>query len=423
MSALSPTRLSHALRSDLVSGVVILTAAVLAVVLANSGAADAYATLRDTRIGPSALHLDLDLGTWASDGLLAVFFFVVGVELAVEFRHGRLSDPRTAALPVGAAVGGMIVPALVFLAIAAPRGADLSGWAVPTATDIAFAVAVLAVAAPGLPAALRTFLLTLAVVDDLLAIVVIAVFYTDELSLGHLAAAVVPLGLFAAALRTRFHPWWLLLPLAAATWFLVHASGIHATIAGVLLGFVVPTARSTDGARGIGGSPDGACGIAGSPDGARGIAGSTGESLAERIGHAMTPLSSGVAVPVFAFFAAGVAVGGADGLASALTDPVALGIGLGLVVGKAVGVFGTTMLLARFTPARLDSDVAAADVAGIALLAGIGFTVSLLVGELAYGATPDGAHATVAVLVGSLVAAGLGGTALRLRSRRYARLP
>ncbi len=186
------------------------------------------------------------MSAWAADGLLAIFFFVVGLELKREFVAGDLRDPARAALPIAAAVGGMVVPAAVYIAInlAAGHPDYLDGWAVPIATDIAFALAVLAVLSTHLPSALRTFLLTLAVVDDLLAITVIAVFYTDHLSLGPLALALIPIGLFGLAAQRGVHHWWLLVPLAVVAWALVHASGVHATVAGVLLGFTVPVLGS-----------------------------------------------------------------------------------------------------------------------------------------------------------------------------------
>ena len=348
------------------------------------------------RVGPSALHLDLTLSTWAADGLLAIFFFVVGLELKREFVAGDLRDPARAALPVVAAIGGMAVPALLFVAVNAGGGSDLRGWAIPTATDIAFALAVLAVVSSNLPTALRTFLLTLAVVDDLLAVTIIAIFYTSDLQVGYLAAAMVPLGLFALAVQKRIRSWWLLLPLAVTTWALMHESGVHATVAGVLLGFAVPVLRR-DGSDGIG--------------------------LAEHFEHRVRPISTIVAVPVFAFFAAGVTVGGLSGLSEALRDPIAIGIIVGLVVGKTVGVLGTTALFARFTRARLDDDLAWTDVFGVAVLAGIGFTVSLLIGDLAFGAGSDrDDHVKVGVLAGSLLAAILASIILRSRDRVYARI-
>jgi NhaA family Na+:H+ antiporter len=395
------SRVAELLRKETVGGALLLAATVLALVWANSPWADGYAALRDTTVGPGALHLDLTLAAWAGDGLLAIFFFVAGLELKREFVAGDLRDPRRAALPVVAAVGGMVLPALVFTLVNLPAGGGaLSGWAIPTATDIAFALAVLAVVGTHLPLALRTFLLTLAVVDDLLAITIIAVFYTRDLQPLLLLAALVPLALFALLVQRRIRSWWLLLPLAAVTWALVHASGVHATVAGVLLGFTVPVVRSQ---------------AAGGPE--------AGPGLAEHFEHRFRPLSAGLAVPVFAFFAAGVTVGGFRGLGGALGDRVALGIVAGLVVGKTVGVLGSTYLMARFTRAHLDSDLRWVDVLGLSVLAGIGFTVSLLIGELAYGAgSSRDEHVKVGVLCGSLLAALLAAVILRLRNRTYRRL-
>ena len=369
-------------------------------VWANSPWSAAYDRLGDLHVGTDrlGLHLDLSLGGWAADGLLAIFFFVVGLELKREFVAGDLRDPGRAALPIAAAVGGMVVPAVIFVAFTLNEGAGASrGWAIPTATDIAFAVAVLAVISTHLPAALRTFLLTLAVVDDLLAITVIAVFYTDKINVVALLVALIPLTLFAVLVQRRIRSWWLLVPLAVLTWAFVHESGVHATVAGVLLGFTVPVLRSA---------------AAGGPD--------AGPGLAEHFEHRMRPLSAGFAVPVFAFFAAGVTFGGYHGLITALSDPIAMGIVFGLVVGKTLGVFGTTWTLAKLTRASLDSALRWVDVFGISMLAGIGFTVSLLIGELAYdpGSERDDV-VKVAVLAGSLLAAVLAAVVLRLRNRHY----
>ncbi|WP_203786415.1 Na+/H+ antiporter NhaA, partial [Paractinoplanes rishiriensis] len=234
-------RIGDVLRAETVGGALLLGAAVLALVWANSPWSQIYQELSAVRVGPHAWHLDLTLAQWAADGLLAIFFFVAGLELKREFVAGDLRDPRRAIMPVAAAIGGMAAPALIYVAVnsAMADGAP-AGWAVPTATDIAFALAVLAVISTHLPAALRTFLLTLAVVDDLLAILIIAIFYTSSLDVVPLLGALVPLGVFAVLVQRRVRSWWLLLPLAAATWALVHASGVHATVAGVLLGFMVP---------------------------------------------------------------------------------------------------------------------------------------------------------------------------------------
>jgi len=388
-------RVAAVLRKETVGGALLLVGTVIALIWANSAWSDSYFQLLDTEIGPAALHLDLTVEAWAGDGLLAIFFFVAGLELKREFVAGDLRDPQRAVVPVAAAVGGMIVPAIVYFAIAgstAPKG-----WAIPTATDIAFALAVLAVISTHLPTALRTFLLTLAVVDDLLAITVIAIFYTDELHPQWLLLALVPLGLFTALVQRRISSWWLLLPLAFLTWSLVHASGVHATVAGVLLGFAVPVRP-----RKIEGKDDNRPG------------------MAERFEHHWRPISAGVAVPLFALLSAGVVIGGWSGLQSALTDPIAIGVIAGLVVGKPIGILISTFLTSKITRRPLQKGLTWPDLTGVALLGGIGFTVSLLIGELAFGgnsAADD--HVKIAVLAGSVAAAVLAAILLRARNRRY----
>jgi NhaA family Na+:H+ antiporter len=395
------SRLAEILRKETIGGLLLVGATACALIWANSPWSHSYHALLNVTVGPHVLHLDLTLAQWAADGLLAVFFFVAGLELKREFVAGDLRDSRRAAVPVAAAVGGVLVPAGLFalIALGAGEGA-LRGWAIPTATDIAFALAVLAVIGTHLPQALRTFLLTLAVVDDLLAIVIIAVFYTHGFAIVPLLLAVLPLALFTVLVQRRVRSWWLLLPLAAAVWVLVHASGIHATVAGVLLGFTVPVIRSQ---------------AAGGPD--------SGPGLAEHFEHRWRPLSSGVAVPLFAFMSAGVTIGGISGFVDSFHDRVALGVVVGLVVGKTIGVLSATFLVARFTRASLADDLAWLDVFGLSILAGIGFTVSLLIGELAFGfdnVRDD--HVKVAVLTGSLVAAVLATVVLRLRNRTYRRV-
>jgi len=387
-------RIGEILRKETVGGGLLLLGAVIALAWANSPWSGAYTALSGLVVGPHALHLDLSLSAWAADGLLAVFFFVAGLELKREFVAGDLRSPARAALPVAAAVGGVIVPAVLFLLVTTGAGGNASeGWAIPTATDIAFALAVLAIIGTHLPSGLRTFLLTLAVVDDLIAITIIAVFYTRSLSALPLLLAVVPLGLFTFLVQRRVRSWWLLLPLAAATWVLVHASGVHATVAGVLLAFAVPVVRRSAG---------------------------PGPGLAEHFEHRFRPLSSGFAVPVFAFFAAGVSVAGGGGVGAALADPVTVGVVVGLVVGKVIGVLGATYLVQRFTHAELDEGLAWWDVLGLALLSGIGFTVSLLIGELAFGAGSErDGHVKIGILAGSLLAALSATVVLRLRNRTY----
>ncbi len=396
-------RISEILRKETVGGIILLVAAGAALVWANSPWSERYFALRDFELGGQwlGLHLNLSVGEWASDGLLAIFFLVVGLELKREFVAGDLRDPARAALPIAAAVGGMVAPALIFVLVNLNTGdGALRGWAIPTATDIAFAVAVLAVISTHLPSALRTFLLTLAVVDDLLAITVIAVFYTDDIKILALALAVVPLVLFGLCVQRGVQAWWLLAPLAVATWVLMHESGVHATVAGVLLGFAVPVRRSA------------------TRDGHRLDAG-----MAEHFEHRLRPISAGVAIPVFAFFAAGVSLGGADGLARAFSDPVTLGIVLGLVAGKPIGILLTTRLLAAVTRANLDASLRWVDVVGVSMLAGIGFTVSLLIGDLAYGSGSErDEFVKIGVLAGSLSAALLAAVLLLTRNASYRRI-
>ena len=401
------TRIEKILTTETTGGLILVGATVLALILANSPAADAYFSLRDMHVGFSTSWLDLDLSLahWAADGLLAIFFFLVGLELKMELTKGDLRDPRRAFVPVAAAVGGVALPALLYSAFNAANPETLGGWAIPAATDIAFAVAVLAIVGSKLPAALRTFLLTLAIVDDLIAITIIAVFYSSDLRLHYLAIALIPLALYwlvankAEALFKKHYSaaWFVLLPLGLIVWALFYNSGIHATIAGVALAFMIPVnPLSKYGER---------------------------YSLAETFEHRFRPLSSGVAVPIFAFFSAGVAVGGISGLTEAWTSTVALGIIVGLVAGKMLGIVGTTFLVTRLRGANLDPDIKWLDLLGVAALAGIGFTVSLLVAELSFDVS-DLAHdwAKVGVLTASVLAAIVGAAILAPRNARYARI-
>ncbi|MFI8824512.1 Na+/H+ antiporter NhaA [Streptomyces sp. NPDC053431] len=391
--------IADALRTETVGGVLLLVATVVALVWANTPLKDSYAAVQDFHIGPAALGLDLSIQHWAADGLLAIFFFVAGIELKRELVAGELRDPKAAALPVIAAICGMAAPALVYTLVNTIGDGSLDGWAVPTATDIAFALAVLAVIGTSLPSALRAFLLTLAVVDDLFAILIIAVFFTGDLNFAALGGAFAGLAVFWLLLRKGVRGWYVYVPLALVIWGLMYNSGVHATIAGVAMGLMLRcTTREVPG-----------------PDGPQREAQSPGE----RIEHLVRPISAGLAVPLFALFSAGVTVSG-GAIGDVFTQPVTLGVVLGLVVGKAVGIFGGTWLAARFTRASLNSDLAWPDVFAVASLAGIGFTVSLLIGELAFAgdaALTDEVKASV--LVGSFIAALLASLLLKLRVRRY----
>jgi NhaA family Na+:H+ antiporter len=384
--------LRERLRDETVGGMLLLIAAAFALVWANSPWADSYFDLVNLKVGPVSLHLDLPLGVWAADGLLAVFFFIVGLELKHELVLGSLSKVREAVVPAAAAIGGMLVPAGIFVVVnSVMAGGSLTGWGIPMATDIAFALAVLAVVGRRLPVALRAFLLTLAVVDDLGAITVIAIFYTDSISFAWLAAAGATFVAYALAMRFRITTPFLYIPLVLAGWYFTHESGVHATVAGVAFGFLTRV------------RPD--------PGEA--------EAPADRMTHLIGPISAGICVPLFAFFAAGVDFRSV-GFLESISTPVAIGIIVGLVVGKPIGVLGGAWLTARFTRATLTPDLGWRDVGAIGVIAGIGFTVALLISELAYETEPSQLEsAKVAVLTASVIAALLAGIAIRARNRHY----
>jgi len=396
-------RIGEILRTETVGGGLLVVAAVAAVALANSPVSGAYFGLRDLAVGPASLGLHLTLGAWASDGLLAIFFFLVGLELKQEFVAGDLADPRKAMVPVLAAVGGVVTPALIYAAVNLTDPARLRGWAIPTATDIAFALAVLALIGSHLPGALRTFLLTLAVVDDLITIAIMAFVYASHFDVPLLLGAAAMVAVYAFVVH-RFRPfvgrrwvgWALLLPMGIVTWLLLHAGGIHPTIAGVALGLVVPVVHSSGDDR---------------------------PGLAAVLEHRLRPLSTGLAVPAFAFLNTGVAVGGLAGLWVALASPITVGILAARVLGKPVGIVATTWLVTKLTHAELDDSVSWIDLLGVGVLAGLGFTVPLLVSELSFGAgTPAESQAKVGILAACVVAAALAAMVLVPRNRRYREL-
>lgn len=390
--------LAHQMRDDAAAGKALMAAAALALVWANSPMRHSYEALSEFLIGPASLGLQMSLAHLAQDGLLTIFFFVVGLELKQEFVAGSLRDPKQAALPMLAAVFGMAVPAAIYAASVTVLGAPeaLSGWAIPAATDIAFAIAILAIFGKGLPPAARTFLLTLAVVDDLLGILVIAIFYPqDALSFSNLGLCALAVATFAMLAQKRICKWYLLAPLALASWYFMYRSGIHATIAGVALGLVVPAKRKR-GER--------VC-------------------LTHRLSTALNPLSAGFAVPVFAFFAAGVNITSTEGGAiSLLTHPVSVAVALALPFGKAVGIFGSVVALTKLSPLKLGGGVDYQDVLPLSFVAGIGFTVSLLIASLAFPSQTDLTEAgRLGVLLGTGLSALLGASLLRWRVRQPVR--
>jgi Na+:H+ antiporter, NhaA family len=377
------------LRTETVGGMVLLAAAAIALLLANSPASAFYTAIRDFEVGPHLLHLDLSIGEWAKDGLLAIFFFVAGLELKRELVIGELSNIRSALLPVIAAVGGMVVPAALAFAVSVGAPGHETAWAIPVATDIAFVLGVLALTGSWMPTAARVFLLSLAVVDDLGGIIVIAVVFTSGLNLLALLAAVALCALYWFLQHKRIRSPWIYVPLAIATWIAVHSCGIHATIAGVALGLL--TRVRTD------------------PD--------EGASPAMRLEHRLQPWSAGLVVPVFAFFAAGVPVDG-EALTSLFEDRVAIGVMVGLVVGKFVGIFVTSFIAVKLRIGDKPSSVSWMDMGALAMLGGVGFTVSLLITELALeGAAAERAKA--AVLIASAIASLLAAAALVRRGRKF----
>jgi NhaA family Na+:H+ antiporter len=420
-----------------------LAMAVVALVWANSGFGDSYVELWETEISfhvGELIHLDLDLRGWINDLAMAFFFFVVALEIKRELVRGELRDPRAAALPALAAVGGMIVPALIFtLFNLGGPGAD--GWGIPMATDIAFAVGVLSLVGRRVPSSLIVFLLTLAIVDDLGAILVIAVFYTSNLSFGWLA---VGLGCIVGAVVLNrvdvraFVPYFVL---AAFCWLALHESGVHATLAGVAFGLITPSHAffrpTLFGPRAQGlveqfedaraaterGDVDTAHGDADDNEALEADALNTLITLSaesqpplDRLEHRLLPWTTFLIVPVFALANAGVRVGW-DDLTSSFSEPVTLGVILGLVVGKPVGIMLFALLAIRFGVGKRPAGASTAQMFGVAMLGGVGFTVALFVTELAFepGAIAD--QAKIGILAASAIAGVAGYLYLRVVGR------
>ncbi len=369
------------LRTETVGGMVLLGATAIALLWANSPWAPAYLGLRDLHLGP------LTVGDWAKDGLLAIFFFVAGLELKRELVVGELSNAKAATLPVVAAIGGMVVPALVALSIGWGQPGIEKAWAIPVATDIAFALGVLALTGSGLPSSLRVFLLSLAVVDDLGAIVVIAILFTAKFNLLAVGAVILLLALYWFLQHKRITTPFAYVPIVLATWWFMHESGIHATIAGVALALLTRVRRDPY----------------------------EQEAPAVRLEHRIQPWSAGVAVPVFALFAAGVPVG-AEAFGKLFADKIAIGVIAGLVVGKVIGIVGASALAVWFKAAVWPSGAGPRDIIAVAVLGGVGFTVSLLIADLSL-AEPETAKA--AVLIASMIASLLAAVLLIRRSRAH----
>lgn len=423
--------LQRVLRHEAAGGVVMLAAAGLAIAWANSPWADSYTEVWQTPLRVELgglLHLDhLSLQAWVNDALMTVFFLLVGVEIKREIVHGELRDPRAVALPVVAALGGMVVPAAIYAVLnAGGPGAD--GWAVPMATDIAFAVGVVTLAGSRVPLAAKIFLLTLAVADDIGAIVVIAVFYTGTLSWGWLACAAVGLAAIFALRRGDVQSLAPYLAVGAFAWLALLESGVHATLVGVALGLLTP-AWPLRSPRLF---PPEARRVANRIEAAYYDRVLTQEEFAEneqriveiarlamfstspleRLERALSPWVAYVVVPVFALANAGVALTG-DAVGGVVSEPVTVGVILGLFVGKTAGVLGATALAVRLRIGRLPGGTTWRHVVGLAATAGVGFTVALFVTSLAYDDALVGDAAKVGILVGSTMSGVVGYLILR----------
>ena len=350
--------LVRVLKSETVGGLLLMAAAVVALVWANSAYSESYESIVNFKVGPESLQLNLPLNVWAADFLLAIFFFVIGCELKHEFVLGTLSNPRIAAVPIGAAFGGMVTAAAIFLVVNFGTPAQ-TAWGLPISTDVAFALAVLAIVGQRLPIELRSFLLTLAVVNDLGAILVIAVFYGHGFYAMWFGVAAALLLLFGLLQNRKVTSKFIFLPLAILIWYAMFRSGIHATIAGVAMGLLMRV-RKTEV-----------------------------EQLSPCNSAEVTlrPFSAGFAVPVFAFLAAGVNVLGTT-LGEALSDPLTLGVLCGLIIGQPIGVTLGAFLVSRFTKGTLNPDLSWWDVVVVGSLASIGFTVALLISEVSFIADP-----------------------------------
>ena len=414
------TAISRALReflaTEVAGGVVLLAATVVALVWANSPWQESYDALWHTTaiVGVGRWVLELDLAHWVNDGLMAIFFLVVGLEVKREFLQGELRERRKAVLPVVAAIGGMALPALLYVVVNA-GGPGAPGWGIPMATDIAFALGVLAVVAPKVPSGVRVFLLALAIVDDIGAIVVIAIFYSSSIDLVYLGTAVAIVLLIVGLRRVGVAGTPVFVLLGVCLWLAVHASGIHATIAGVVMGLLAPaTARLTHE---IDESRDRFLDLS-TPAAAweSSIMAKRSVSELEWLEHMLHPISSFVIVPVFALANAGVSLA-ADDLERATTSRIAIGIVVGLVVGKAVGITAAAWLATRLGVAELPPGARWSQMVGVATLAGIGFTVSLFITDLAFEDQLLVGEAKIGILAASVAATAVGAVVLRRASR------
>lgn len=413
--------LLHFLHIETSGGILLLLATAAALIWVNSPVGDSYAHFWHTPIEITVsdfVVFDEDLHGFVNDALMALFFFVVGLEIKRELVTGRLRRPRDVMLPAVAALGGMVVPALVYLAFNL-GGDNLNGWGVPMATDIAFAVGVVSLVGKWVPGWLRLFLLTLAIVDDIGAILVIAIFYTSDISLGWLGLAALLCVLISTLTRIRVWQWPVYMIIGVFVWWATLNSGVHATIAGVALGLLTPAKplqRDVD-ARSVARWLQDKSTISVTDIRRANFGISESRSVAERLEVALHPYVSYLIVPIFALANAGVVLS-SDSLRGAASSSVTIGVALGLLVGKTVGVSGFTLLATRFGLSSLPAGVSRLHVVGVSIVAGIGFTVALFVTALAFDGSAAGDEAKIGVLAASLVAAVAGLIVLRLAGSR-----
>lgn len=381
--------IKDALKDESFAGALLMISALVAIIIANSSLSSWYFNLLSTKFEIPFLSLNLTIAHWVSDGLLAIFFFIAGLELKHELVHGSLSDKSRAIVPVLAALAGMLIPIGIFTLMVRGDEEAIQGWAIPMATDIAFALAVLAVAGRRLPTEIRAFLLTVAVVDDLGAITVIAIFYSEKFNFTYFALTCASLAFFWMLHRIGKAHILIAFPIALLAWWAMYKSGIHATVAGVALALIVPNKPRSG----------------------------SDLSTAERCEAKVHPISVLIVIPLFAFVAAGVDLRG-SGIIEGVTSPIGSAIIFALVIGKFLGIFGATYLFTRFTRASLNENLRWSDVSAIGLLAGIGFTVSLLIVELSYESAQSLSDAKVGVLAASVIASLLAVALLRIQSKK-----
>lgn len=383
--------LAKALKDETFGGILLLSSAALAMIIANSGFSQGYSDWLSRYLSIDFLDLNMTILHWISDGLLAIFFLVAGLELKHELLHGSLSKLSQALVPVVAALAGIGLPILIYISMVQGNADASQGWAIPMATDIAFALAVLAIAGKSLPTELRAFLLTVAVIDDLGAISVIAIFYSNKTDLKMLALTVSLLAIYWLAQKLNIARWYVALPLGLAIWWATYQSGIHATAAGIAIALLTRNRLRSDETK----------------------------SPAEVAEKYFRPVSVALVIPLFAFASAGVDIRN-FGLSQTITSEISVAIIVSLVFGKALGVFGATYLVTRLTKATLNPALRWSDIFAIGLLSGIGFTVSLLIAELSYESTPAlMADAKVGILAASIIASLCAVIALRVRARNF----